>query len=79
MEVAKNILIIINNGPSGDERPFNALRLGVNLVKRPEVKVRVYLTGEGVQCAAENQKTPEGNYNIKGMMKSVAKRGEVAT
>jgi uncharacterized protein involved in oxidation of intracellular sulfur len=79
METTKNILLIINNGPFGDERPFNALRLAVNLVKRPGVNVRVYLTGEGVECAAKNQRAPEGNYNIKGMMKSLAKRAEVAT
>ena len=32
----RNILFIINNAPYGDERPFNALSLALNLVKRPD-------------------------------------------
>ncbi len=30
------ILIIINDGPYGNERTYNALRLAMNLVKRAE-------------------------------------------
>ena len=29
-----NTLFIINEGPYGDERPYNALRLALNLAKR---------------------------------------------
>ena len=29
-------LFIINNAPYGDERPYNALRLAMNLVKRED-------------------------------------------
>lgn len=81
MEDAKsrNILFIINNAPYGDERPFNALRLALNLVKRPGMAVRVFMTGDGVLCARRGQKTPKGYYNIERMVKSLAKRGEVAT
>jgi len=41
--------------------------------------VRVFLIGDGVQCAVAGQKTPEGYYNIERMVKSLAQRGEVAT
>lgn len=74
----QNILLIINDGPYGNERPFNALRLAVNLAKRPGVTVRVFLTGDGVACARRDQKTPDGYYNIERMVKSLARRGQVA-
>jgi len=76
-EKINNILIIINDGPYGNERPYNALRLGLNLVKKPEVHVRVFLTGDGANCAINNQKTPEGYYNVEKMVRSLAQRGEV--
>ena len=30
----KNYLLIVNDGPYGNERPYNALRLALNLVRR---------------------------------------------
>jgi uncharacterized protein involved in oxidation of intracellular sulfur len=74
----RNILFIINDGPYGNERAYNALRLALNLVKRPEAAVRVFLTGDGVVCAKKGQKTPDGFYNVERMLKSLARRGEVA-
>jgi uncharacterized protein involved in oxidation of intracellular sulfur len=74
-----NYLFIINDGPYGNERPYNALRLALNLVKREAVQVGVFLMGDGVQCAVARQTTPEGYYNIERMLKSIARRGEVAT
>jgi len=72
-------LFIINNGPYGDERPYNALRLAMNLAKRPECQVKVFLTGDGVCCARKGQKTPDGYYNIERMIQFLAARGKVAT
>jgi len=72
-------LVIINDGPYGNERPYNALRLAMNLAKRAEVHVRVFLMGDGVQCAQARQSTPDGYYNIERMLKSIARSGEVAT
>lgn len=74
----RNILFVINDGPYGNERAYSALRLALNLVKR-EVTMRVFLTGDGVQCARKGQKTPDGYYNVERMVKSLARRGEVAT
>ena len=74
-----NYLIIINDAPYGNERPYNALRLAYNLVKRDGVEVNVFLTGDGVFCARKGQKTPDGYYNIERMIKVIAKRGKVAT
>jgi uncharacterized protein involved in oxidation of intracellular sulfur len=70
---------IINNGPYGDERPYNALRLAMNIAKRERTSVRVYLMGDGVQCAVKGQETPQGYYNIERMFISTLRNGEVAT
>ena len=73
-----NFLVIINDGPYGSERAYNALRLALNLVKRPQVAVRLFLIGDGVGCAYHGQKTPDGYYNVERMIRSLARRGEVA-
>ena len=78
-ENKKNYLVIINDSPYGNERPYNALRLAMNLAKRPEVLVRVFLIGDGVNCVMAGQKTPDGYYNIERMFKALTRRGEVAT
>jgi len=72
-------LFIINNAPYGDERPYNALRLAMNLAKREDTLVKVFLTADGVVCARKGQKTPDGYYNIERMIKFLATRGKVAT
>jgi uncharacterized protein involved in oxidation of intracellular sulfur len=74
-----NYLFILNDGPYGSECPYNALRLALNLIKREGVHMRVFLMGDGVQCAVTKQTTPEGYYNIERMLKSIARRGEVST
>ena len=74
----QNVLFIINNGPYGNERAYNALRVALNIVKREGVSVRAFLIGDGVQCAKAGQHTPDGYYNIERMLKSLARRGEVA-
>lgn len=78
-ENLKQYLLIVNDGPYGNERPYNALRLALNLAERAGVTVRVFLIGDGVQCALRDQDTHAGYYNIERMMSSVARRGEVAT
>ena len=75
----KNILFVINDAPYGNERPYNALRHAMNLVKREDVQVKVFLVADAVSCARKGQNTPEGYYNIERMVKSLAKRGKVAT
>lgn len=78
-ETPQNILIIVNDGPYGNERAYNALRLAMTLVKRAESMVRIFLLADGVTCAKRGQKTPDGFYNIERMLKSLARRGEVVT
>jgi len=75
----RNYLFIINDAPYGNERPYNALRLAMNLAKRPETAVQIFLVGDGVNCAITGQKTPNGYYNIERMLQSIARQGQVAT
>ncbi len=75
----KNILFVINDSPYGNESSYDALRLAMNLSKRAEAKVRVFLIGDGVNCAIAKQKTPDGYYNIERMMRAIARQGEVST
>lgn len=77
--VTNNYLFIINDGPYGNERPYNALRLAMNLAKREATHIRIFLMGDGVQCAVKGQDTPQGYYNIERMFAAVLRGGEVAT
>jgi uncharacterized protein involved in oxidation of intracellular sulfur len=74
----RSILFILNDGPYGNERPYNALRLALNLSKREGVQVWVFMTGDGVLCARRGQNTPDGYYNIERMIRALARRGQVA-
>ncbi len=77
--MSESYLFIINNAPYGDERPYNALRLAMNLAKRDEAQVKVFLTADGVACARKGQNTRDGYYNIERMIKFMATKGKVAT
>jgi uncharacterized protein involved in oxidation of intracellular sulfur len=76
--MSTNYLFIINDAPYGNERPYNALRLAMNLAKRPEAAVQVFLVGDGVNCALVGQRTPNGYYNIERMLQSIVRQGQVA-
>ena len=76
---AKKYLFVINDAPYGSERPYNALRHAMNLVKREAVEIKVFLVADGIFCARKGQETPEGYYNVERMVKSLAKRCKVAT
>jgi len=78
-ENSKTYLFIINDSPYGNERPYNALRLAMNLARQPDTGVQVFLLGDGVNCAIAGQKTPNGYYNVERMLQSIARQGQVAT
>jgi uncharacterized protein involved in oxidation of intracellular sulfur len=74
----ESFAIIINDGPYGNERAYNALRAALALLKRGGASVKVFFLGDGVHCVTKGQTTPEGYYNIERMVASIARRGEVA-
>jgi uncharacterized protein involved in oxidation of intracellular sulfur len=75
----KSWLIILNDGPYGNERSYNGLRLALALLKQAKSSVRVFLMGDAVTCAMKGQVTPQGYYNVERIISSVVKRGAVAT
>ena len=70
-----NTLFILNDGPYGTERSYNALRLARALAKTDGQTIRVFLMGDAVACAKSGQKVPEGYYNAGDMVRMVG--GEV--
>jgi uncharacterized protein involved in oxidation of intracellular sulfur len=74
----KSFLFILNEGPYGNERPYNGLRLAMSLQKKG-AHVKLFLMGDSVACARKNQQTPTGLYNLERMVASVARQGAAAT
>jgi uncharacterized protein involved in oxidation of intracellular sulfur len=73
-----NTLFILNEGPYGNERAYNALRLAGALIGREGQQVRLFLLADGVVCAKAGQKVPPGYYSIELMLGKVIRQGEVS-
>lgn len=66
-------LIIINDGPYGSERCYNALRVAHALLKQDTGQLTLFLVADAVSAARSGQKVPEGYYNIELMLKRVVR------
>lgn len=65
-------LIILNDPPYGTERSFNGLRMAHALTKHdPDGEVTIFPMADAVLCAKAGQKTPDGYYNLKRMLRRV--------
>ena len=74
-----SILYVLNDGPYGSERSYNALRYAMALAEQPDVQVRILLMADATGCALAGQKTPKGYYSIERMLKGLlAKKALVA-
>ena len=74
-----SVLFVLNEGPYGSERSYNALRHAMAVSKQPETEVKVFLMADATTCALSGQKTPEGYYSIERMLKGlVTKKAQVA-
>jgi uncharacterized protein involved in oxidation of intracellular sulfur len=74
-----SMLFVLNEGPYGSERSYNALRHAMTMAKQPDTEVRVFLMADATTCALAGQKTPEGYYSIERMLKGlVTKKALVA-
>ena len=69
-------LFILNDPPYGTERSYNGIRLARELLKAPEAgnEVKVFLMGDAASCAKNNQKVPQGYYNIGDMLVMIVRR-----
>jgi uncharacterized protein involved in oxidation of intracellular sulfur len=79
MPSPKSYVVVINDGPYGTERSYNGLRTAMALARLETAAVRVFLIGDGVQCARRHQDTPQGYYNVERMIASLARKGAVST
>jgi uncharacterized protein involved in oxidation of intracellular sulfur len=70
-----NHLYILNDGPYGSERTYNALRLAGAVSKMEGNSVRVFLIGDAASAAHRNQKVPAGFYNVETMIGNVIRHG----
>lgn len=71
-----NILFIINDAPYGTEKAYNALRLANQMLRsHPETTINIFLLADAVFCGLDNQKTPDGYYNIGRMMRAFVSKG----
>lgn len=74
-----SILFVLNEGPYGSERSYNALRHAMTMSKQPDTQVKVFLMADATTCALAGQKTPEGYYSIERMLKGlITKKAQVA-
>lgn len=76
--MSQSVLFVVNDGPYGSERAYDALRVALEVAKRPETSVRVFLVADGVHCARKGQTTPNGYYNVERMVAALARKGLVA-
>lgn len=70
----QQITIIINDGPYGSEKPYNALRLALGL-SDGETTVNIFLLADGVWAAQSGQSVPKGYYNIQRMLQMALSSG----
>ncbi len=62
-------LFMISDGPYGNERAYNALRLAMSLQNNfEEIDLTISMVGDDVVNAINGQNTPEGYYNIGRML-----------
>jgi len=66
-----SVLFVLNDGPYGSERSYNALRHAMAVSKHPGTEVRVFLTADATACALAGQRPPEGYYSIERMLKGL--------
>jgi uncharacterized protein involved in oxidation of intracellular sulfur len=75
-ELLETLTIIVNGAPYGDERVWNAFRLALTSISAAiGMKVNVFLLGDAVNAAKKGQKTPQGYYNLEGMLEDLIKQG----
>ena len=71
------ILFIINDAPYGSEKAYNALRLvsALQITKKSDTEVTIFLMSDAVACGVIHQSTPQGYYNIESMLKAAIEKG----
>ncbi|GAB4253189.1 MAG: hypothetical protein Kow00129_14150 [Thermoleophilia bacterium] len=68
-------LFVLNDGPYGTERTFNALRHAMAVSKHDGAQVRLFLTADSTAAAIAGQQVPDGYYSIERMLKGLVNKG----
>lgn len=68
-------LFIFNDSPYGTQRTYNGLRLAVNLAKKAENRVLLFLFGDGVLTGLGQPAALNAFYNVQEMLKQLLQRG----
>lgn len=68
-------LFIFNDSPYGSQRTYSGLRLAMNLTRRSENVVSVFLIGDGVTAAFEGFTPVHCYYNTQDMLRQLGKAG----
>lgn len=55
-----SVLFVLNDGPYGSERSYNALRHAMAVAKQDDTEVKLFLTADATACAIAGQSPPEG-------------------
>ena len=71
----KSALFLLNTAPYDGERVYNGLRLALQLPKREDVEVRIFLQSEAVYAALPDQNPPHLKYRIDDMLKTLVEGG----
>ena len=66
-----SVLFVLNDGPYGSERSYNALRHALAVAKQEGAEVKLFLTADATACALAGQRPPEGYYSVERMLKGL--------
>jgi len=66
-----SVLFVLNDGPYGSERSYNALRHATALARQDGVDVKMFLVADATVCALAGQRPPQGYYSIERMLKGL--------
>jgi len=74
--IMQTLLFILNDGPYGTEKTFNAMRLAIDLKEQYEnqVAIRLFFMSDSVTAALPQQRRSEG-YNIQQMIEILIAQG----
>lgn len=69
-------LIILNEGPYTNEKSYNGLRTGLQLLNQfSETKLNIYLFSDAVGCAVKNQRPSAAKYNAAELLTELLSKG----
>lgn len=69
-------LIILNEAPYANEKSYNGLRTGIQLLNQlKDAQVNIYLFSDSVGCAIKNQKPSAAKYNAGDLISELITKG----